>query len=55
MKGTLHKIQKHSIKEMLIMMSKRALDKYFIWLPDELYLRIKFYLNMGYRLNLKNP
>ena len=36
-------------------MALRVLDRYFTWLPDKLYLKIKFRLAMGHRLNLKNP
>lgn len=33
----------------------RILLKYGHWIPDEQYLRIKFWLTMGKRLHLKNP
>ena len=36
-------------------MALRVLDRYFTWLPDKLYLKIKFRLAMGRKLNLKNP
>ena len=31
------------------------LNRYCRWMPDEMYLRIKFRLYMGYKLDLKNP
>lgn len=34
---------------------KKILYKYFQWLPDAIYLRILFYLQMGERLHLKKP
>ena len=33
----------------------RLLNLFFFWLPDSIFLRIKFYLKMGYPLNLDNP
>lgn len=31
------------------------LQRYFLWLPDKLYLKLLFRFKMGYKLNLKNP
>lgn len=31
------------------------LNRFGTWLPDKLFLKVKFYLSMGYNLNLKNP
>lgn len=31
------------------------LTRYFLWLPDALYLKIRFWLEMGFTLNLDNP
>lgn len=33
----------------------RLLVKYFTWLPDKMFLKLKFRFTMGYRLDLKNP
>lgn len=33
----------------------RLLERYFTWLPDKMFLKIRFRLSMGYWLNLKNP
>lgn len=33
----------------------RFLTRYASWLPDEIFLKLKFRLKMGYRLNLKEP
>ena len=36
-------------------MALRVLDRFFTWLPDKLYLRLKFRFAMGRKLNLKDP
>ena len=33
----------------------RLLDRFGKWLPDVVYLKCKFRLSMGYKLNLKSP
>ena len=48
-------IKQYSVKEAINIALKRVLDKYFIWLPDAVYLWLKFYLNMGYVLRLRWP
>ena len=35
--------------------ASRLLVRYGTWLPDKLFLKIKFHLAMGYKLDLKNP
>lgn len=36
-------------------MAIRVLDNYFTWLPDRMYLKLKFRFAMGYKLDLNNP
>lgn len=31
------------------------LSNFFLWLPDDIYLKLLFRFKMGYKLNLKNP
>lgn len=33
----------------------KILNRFFDWLPDKNFIKIKFYLNLGYKLNLSNP
>lgn len=35
--------------------ASRMLVKYFTWLPDRLFLKLRFRFSMGYSLDLKNP
>ena len=46
---------RYYFKQIVKRVASSVLNKYFVWLPDVLYLRIKFYLNMGYFLSLNNP
>lgn len=40
---------------MLRTLALAILIRYFRWLPDKLFLQLRYWLEMGYRLNLKNP
>lgn len=33
----------------------KILNDVFSWLPDKVFIECKFYLNLGYRLNINNP
>lgn len=52
---TENKIQKIQIMNKFLLHVDTLISRYGGWLPDALFLRTRFFVRMGYKLNLDNP